>query len=55
MDANALKQLGKGMPQLPPGGMPGLPPNFPGAPGGLPGLGPKPPGLGGFPGFGKKK
>ncbi len=56
LDPNALKQLGKGAPpQLPPGGMPGLPPNFPGAPGGAPGLGPKLPGLGGFPGFGKKK
>jgi signal recognition particle subunit SRP54 len=47
MDPNALKQLTKGQaPQLPPGGMPGMPPNFPGAPlGGL--LGPNP--------FAKKK
>jgi signal recognition particle subunit SRP54 len=38
------------------GGLPSLPPNFPGLPGGpgLPGLG-KFPGPGGLPGFGKKK
>ncbi len=53
IDPNALKQLQKGgMPSLPPNfpGAPGgggLPPGFPGAPGGLPGLGPNP--------FGKKK
>jgi signal recognition particle subunit SRP54 len=43
------------------GGLPNLPPNFPGLPGGpglpgqLPGLGGKFPGPGGLPGFGKKK
>jgi signal recognition particle subunit SRP54 len=39
------------------GGLPSLPPNFPGLPGGsgLPGLGGKFPGPGGLPGFGKKK
>jgi signal recognition particle subunit SRP54 len=50
--------LPPGMPGA--GGLPGLPPNFPGAPGGLPrglpGLGPKlPGGFPGLPGLGKKK
>src|SRR5213080_257904 len=40
--------------QMPGGGMPRLPPNFPGGPPGLPGLGGKLPGLGGMPGSGKK-
>jgi signal recognition particle subunit SRP54 len=45
---------GGGFPELPPG-MPGLSPKFPGSGALLPGLGGKPSGLGGLPGLGKKK
>jgi signal recognition particle subunit SRP54 len=56
--AELAKKMPGGLPAGAGGGLPGLPPNFPGLPGGLPaGLGQKLPGglPPGFPGLGKKK
>ena len=55
--AELAKKIPGGLPAGAGGGLPGLPPNFPGLPGGLPGLGSKLPGglPPGFPGLGKKK